>query len=213
MDYRQKIAEKAAQMFLTYGIRAVTMDMLASHMGISKRTIYEIFSDKDELLTVLLKWMAERQNELIKKVFSESENVIESIFIYFELMDEHFSSMSPAFKLDMEKYHNDIIRMLRENDEIPYYNNNAEIIRRGISEGVFRSDIDVNITNKCFYEVIRMSLDKDNLDSADIYRKDVLRDLYINYLRGIATSRGLDLIDFYRQKRKQQKITTQKNSL
>ena len=57
MDYRQKIIEEASVMFRTYGIRAVTMDMLAGRLGISKRTIYEVFSDKDELLKGVLKWM------------------------------------------------------------------------------------------------------------------------------------------------------------
>ena len=58
MDYRQRITEEAANMFRTYGIRAVTMDMLANRLGISKRTIYEIFTDKDELLKGVLMWMA-----------------------------------------------------------------------------------------------------------------------------------------------------------
>ena len=58
MDYRQKIIETAALMFRTYGIRAVTMDMLANELGISKRTIYEKFRDKDELLAGVLKLMA-----------------------------------------------------------------------------------------------------------------------------------------------------------
>ena len=65
MDYRQRITEEAANMFRTYGIRAVTMDMLANQLGISKRTIYEIFIDKDELLKGVLKWMAEKQQELL----------------------------------------------------------------------------------------------------------------------------------------------------
>ncbi len=68
MDYRQKITEEAALMFRTYGIRAVTMDMLANQMGISKRTIYEVFHDKDELLQGVLKLMAVRQREHDEKV-------------------------------------------------------------------------------------------------------------------------------------------------
>jgi AcrR family transcriptional regulator len=67
MDNRQRIIEEASLMFRTYGIRAVTMDMLANQMGMSKRTIYEIFSDKDELLNGVLQWMAEKQRGLIEK--------------------------------------------------------------------------------------------------------------------------------------------------
>ena len=209
MDYRQRITEEAAHMFRKYGIRTVTMDMLANQLGISKRTIYEIFRDKDELLTGVLKWMAEKQKELIKTIFSESENVIAAIFRFFELMDEHYSRMSPAFRLDMEKYHNDIISKLRETDELPYHKDNAEMIRRGIEEGVFRSDIDIAITNKCFYEVTRISIDK-NTAGEDLDRKDVFRDFYINYLRGISTPKGLSLIDYYEKK---QRITDKNNSI
>jgi AcrR family transcriptional regulator len=202
MDYRQRITEEAANMFRTYGIRAVTMDMLANRLGISKRTIYEIFTDKDELLKGVLMWMAEKQHELIKKVFGESENVIEAVFRLFESMSEHFRKMSPAFKLDMEKYHNDILLLLKENDQMPYYIDNAEMIRRGISEGVFRSDIDIAVTNKCIYEVIRLSVDKDNSDIGSLDKEVIIRDFYLNYLRGISTSKGIGLIDFYEKNQK-----------
>ncbi len=210
MDYRQRITEEAANMFRKYGIRAVTMDMLSSQLGMSKRTIYEIFRDKDELLTGVLRWMSEKQKQLIKKVFAESENVIAGIFRFFELMDEHYSKMSPAFKLDIEKYHYDIIRKLRDTDELPYNSDYAEMIKRGIEEGVFRSDINVAITNKCVYEVIRMSVTKDNNEGEEKDRKDVFRHFYINYLRGISTPKGLIFIDFYEKK---QRIKNQNDSI
>ncbi len=70
MDYHQRIIEKAAEMFRTYGIRAVTMDMLANDLGISKRTIYEVFKDKEELLQGVLKWMAVKQREMMKEFWN-----------------------------------------------------------------------------------------------------------------------------------------------
>ena len=110
MDYRQRIIEEAAVMFRTYGIRAVTMDMLANQMGMSKRTIYEVFSDKDELLQGVLKWMTIKQQEVMTKILDESENVIEAIFKMLDLMSDHFQNMSPAFQMDIKKYHHDVIK-------------------------------------------------------------------------------------------------------
>ncbi len=201
MDYRQKIIEEASVMFRTYGIRAVTMDMLAAEMSISKRTIYEVFSDKDELLKGVLKWMFQKQQELIKRVLCESDNVIEAIFNMLDLMAAHFQKMSPAFQLDMKKLHRDAIVSQGESGDFPYFSNNSEIIRRGIGEGVFRDDIDVEITNKCMLEVVRMSNDKNVFPPDDFLNKDVLRNFYINYLRGISTQKGLDLINFYEKQR------------
>jgi AcrR family transcriptional regulator len=203
MDYRQRITEEAAVMFRTYGIRSVTMDMIANQMGISKRTIYEVFKDKDELLHGVLKWMNIRQRELMKKIFSETENVIEAIFKMLDMMSAHFQDMSPAFQMDMKKYHNEIMKKISETNDLPYYGNNAEVIKRGIKEGVFREDINVEITNKCLLEVARMSNDKSVFPPDDFINKDVIRTFYINYLRGISTRKGLDLIDFYEKKQNQ----------
>lgn len=197
MDYRHKIIEEAAIMFRTYGIRAVTMDMLASNMGISKRTIYEVFRDKDELLGGVIKWMSEKQHEMINKYLNESENVIEAIFKMLDLMTDHFRKMSPAFRLDMKRLHRKILDNPGVLQDLPYYSNNSEILLRGIKEGVFRDDIDIEITNKCMLEVARMSNDDEVFPPDDFLNKDVIRNFYINYLRGISTQKGLDLINQY----------------
>lgn len=202
MDYRQRIIEEAAVMFRTFGIRAVTMDMLANQMGISKRTIYEVFKDKDELLQGVIKWMSVRQHELMAKIFGETENVIEAIFKMIDLMSEHFQNMSPAFQMDMKRQYHEIVEKLEKMDDLPYYGNNAEILIRGIREGVFREDIDLEITNKCLLEVVRMSNDKNVFPPDNFINKDVIRNFYINYLRGISTRKGLDLIDFYEKNQK-----------
>jgi AcrR family transcriptional regulator len=197
MDYKQRIIEEAAEMFRTYGIRSVTMDMLASQMGISKRTIYEVFSDKDELLQGVLQWMTVRQKEMMTRIFSESENVIEAIFKMIAVMTDHYQKMSPAFQMDMRRLHGDIIKKMDKENSIPYISNNSEILKRGIDEGVFRNDINIELTNKCMQEVAKMANDE-SVFPADAYtNKDILRNFYVNYLRGISTQKGLNLIDQY----------------
>jgi Transcriptional regulator len=201
MDYRQTIVEEAAVMFRTYGIRAVTMDMLASQLGISKRTIYEVFRDKDELLKGVLKWMTEKQAEAMKNVFGESDNVIEAIFRMLDMMSNHFQNMSPAFLMDMKRFHHEMVKMPDGQNEFPYYRSNSEIIKRGIKEGIFRKDIDIDITNKCLTEVVKMSNDKTVFPPDDYLNKDVIRIFYLNYLRGISTQKGLDLINLHDRKK------------
>ena len=187
-------------MFRTYGIRAVTMDMLASQLGISKRTIYEVFSDKEELLKGVLKWMVEKQREVMTSVFNESENTIEAIFRMLDLMMDHFQKMSPAFQMDMKRLHMDLKKNHGELVDLPYFSNNSDILIRGMREGVFRDDIDVEITNKCLLEVARVTNDRNVFPPDYFENKDVIKSFYINYLRGISTQKGLDLINFYEKK-------------
>lgn len=203
MEYRQRIIGEAAALFMTYGIRAVTMDMIAGRMGISKRTIYEVFKDKDELLRGVLKDMSERQYDLLIKTLDESNNVIEAVFKMLDLMRHHFSTMSPAFQLDIKKYHFNIFSKMKEKDLLPYNRNNQEIIMRGIKEGVFREDLDLEVISKCMLEVVKQS-NSNELFPPEIYHdKDIPRTVYLNYLRGISTQKGLDLINFYENQHKQ----------
>ena len=197
MNYRQKILEEAATMYRTYGIRAVTMDMLANQLGISKRTIYEVFRDKNDLLKGVLKWMSEKQVSVTTKALAESENVIEAIFKLLSSMTAHFQMISPASHMDLRKLSKNALNHIEELNDMPYYRNNAEVLLRGIKEGVFRDDIDVNITNKCMLEVARLSNDESLFPHGSHNMKDVIRNFYINYLRGISTQKGLKLIDRY----------------
>jgi TetR/AcrR family transcriptional regulator, cholesterol catabolism regulator len=195
MGSRERIINEAAALFRTYGIRSVTMDMIAGQMGISKRTIYELFRDKEELLQGVLRWMGEKQRDLTEECLKNSENVIEAIFKIMNNMTEHYKKMSPAFRLDMRRYHNDMIRHMKENEELPYHNIKS-ILVRGMKEGLFRQDLDIEITNKCLSGVTKMSSEGEKLefDDAD---ENVLRDFFINYLRGISTQKGLELINIY----------------
>jgi len=166
-------------------------------MGISKRTIYEVFKDKNELLQGVLKWMGHRQKEMIMKVMDESDNVIEATFKMLDNMKKHFHNMSPAFHLDLRKYHVDLIRKMGDAKELPYYRNNIEFIMRGIREGVFREDIDVEIINKTLFEVVRMSSDRELFPPDDFNGDEVFRNTYLTFLRGISTRKGIDLIEYY----------------
>lgn len=202
MDYRQKILDEAAEMFRIYGIRAVTMDMLASRMSISKRTIYEVFRDKEELLKGVLKCMAEKQSATLRKYFGESENVIEAIFKMMDMMFEHFRNMSPAFRLDMRRIKRELGDYPDMMKELPYFSNNAEILNRGISEGVFRGDIDVEMTSRLMLEMLKMSHDQEIFPHDNVDFTDSVRGFYINFLRGISTPKGLDLINLYDARQK-----------
>ncbi len=206
MYNKQRIVEEAAFMFRTYGIRTVTMDMLAGHLGISKRTLYEVFRDKDELLQGVIKLMTLKQEAVMGRIFNESENVIEAIFKMLDLMTEHFRNMSPAFLMDMRRHHFEMMKKMGALDDLPYANNNAGILKRGIKEGIFRKDINIEIANKCMSEVARMSNDKEVFPPESFMNKEVLRDFYLNYLRGISTRKGLDLINFHEKKQTQNKI-------
>jgi AcrR family transcriptional regulator len=195
MDIRERIIEGAAQLFKMYGIKAVTMDSLASQIGISKRTIYEVFADKDELLEGVLKNMAVKQRQVISRIMEDSGNAIDAIFKLLEVNRDHLQTMSPAFQADLRKYHMEILMNKDEKSEMPDYRDNIRIIEKGIKEKLFRKNINAEIVNSCLYSLGRSIMDNDLYPYESYTRKEVIKNVFINYLRGIATPEGIDLIN------------------
>ena len=195
MDNKERIIEGAAELFRIYGIKSVTMDSLAAHLGMSKRTIYEIFADKDELLIGVLNWMAEKQKELVKRVLNESENAIVAIFKLLEINRDHFQQMSPAFQADLKKFHHEVLMKKADKCEMPDYSNNLEVIEKGIKEKLFRKEINADLVNRCMFFMARSIMDNDLYPFEQFTRRDVIGNVLINYLRGISTPAGLDLIN------------------
>ena len=195
MDSRDRIIQGAAELFRTYGIKAVTMDSIATQLGMSKRTIYEVFSDKDELLIGVLTWMVEKQKDLVKKVLDESENAIAAIFKLLEINSDHFQQISPAFFSDLKKYHNEVLVNKSNKYEMPDYSNNLEVIERGIKEKLFRREINADLVNWCLFTLFRSTMDTNLYPYEKFSRRDVIRNVVINFLRGISTSEGIYLIN------------------
>jgi AcrR family transcriptional regulator len=195
MDIRNRIIEEAAKLFKTYGIKSVTMDSLATHLGISKRTIYEVFSDKDELLIGVLKWMADKQKGLVKRILDDSENALVAIFKMLEISRDHIQDMSPAFQSDLKKYHHEVLMKNFDKCEMPDYRSNMQVIERGITEKLFRKDINSDLVNRCLYSLGRSTMDQDLFPFEQFTWREVMKTVFINYLRGISTNEGLELIN------------------
>lgn len=171
------------------------MDSLASHLGMSKRTIYEVFSDKDELLIGVMKWMAQKQRDLVKRVLDESDNAIVAIFKLLEINWNHFQQMSPAFQDDMKKYYHEVLMKKSDICEMPDYRNNIEVIEKGIKEKLFRKDINPDLVNRCLFSLVRSIMDQDLYPFEEFTRREVVKNIFISYLRGISTVEGVELIN------------------
>jgi TetR/AcrR family transcriptional regulator, cholesterol catabolism regulator len=195
MSIQERILEGAAGLFRTYGIKSVTMDQLASHLGISKRTIYENFTDKDDLLTGVLKMMTDKQKGIIKRIIDESENAIVAIFRILEMSRNHLQDMSPAFFADIKKYHYDFLSKNPDKCEMPDYRNNIQVIIKGVEDGLFRKDINPDIVNRCLYSLGKITMDSELFPFELFSMREIVKNVYINYLRGISTAKGIDLIN------------------
>jgi len=202
MDYKERITEEAAHLFMKYGIRAVTMDSIAQHLGMSKRTIYENFSDKDELLYHVIDTMAKKQKEIFKRIMASADNVIEALFNILTSASAHIKNQNPTYMMDLKRYHYEVYQRICKKGDIRNYEMSVAMLNRGVEEGIFRRDINIDIVNIGIHAVIDMTRDSEELSSEKFTNFQILDNLLFNYLIGISTPKGQNLINKYIEQKK-----------
>lgn len=202
MDYRERITEEAAVLFMKYGIRAVTMDSIANHLGMSKRTIYEHFADKDELLISVIDNMANKQKEVFRKIMDEADNVIEALFEMLRVASYHFNNTNPTYFMDLKKYHYRVYEMICQKGDIKNYEMSREMLQRGVDEGIIRDDVNIEIVNAGLHSVIDSISDNEDLPQEKYTSFEIIDNLLFNFLIGISTPKGQDLINKYKEQKK-----------
>jgi len=194
-EYDARIIAGAAELFRVYGIRAVTMDAIASHLGISKRSIYERFIDKDTLLFAVINSMIEKQRETMEGILAGSPDVITAIFTIIRMGRGHAATINPLISADLKKYHSKVMQKLKETCGHPDYESAGRILDMGISQGIFRDEINVEIVSRAFRGIGSLTGDEELFPSERFMKRDLMRNIMVNFLRGISTPRGIELID------------------
>lgn len=197
IECTDRIVSEAAELFKVYGTKAVTMDSLAQHLGISKRTIYEKFKDKDELLETVIRCMFLKQKEVMERMFTSEANVLIAFFKHGRMMRDYVGSVNPIFRADLKKFHSDVLMKIKESCG-SQFENTLGLIKKGIDQGVFRDDIDPDIVNRCIQGMSKMLNDPEIFPADKFRQQEIMKNVFVNYIRGIATEEGLKVIADYK---------------
>jgi len=195
MEIRERIIEEATRQFLQYGVRNVTMDGIAASLGMSKRTVYELFKDKTSLVHSCLEVLSEKHKSKNEEIQHSSKNVIETIFAFMQEGIKAMNAIIPVFFRDLEKLYPKTWDNLRMENEKEALNLSQELLHKGISEGLFRQEINISIVAKLFYQQMNLLADEKIFPRNEYNYSDVFQSLTINFMRGISTTKGIELID------------------
>ena len=194
MDARLRILKEAGLMFSKFGIRSITMDTIANELGISKRTLYETFKDKDDLVSQAIEEGAKMHKTICQVKILESENVIQAIFSILKLNASTFGKINPLFFEDLKKYHFKIFSRLQTKGDFRDYKLTLKLIKRGVDENVFSSELEVGIVNIFIHKFVD-SMHSDEL--SDFSKEQIVKSVFMPYLYGISTEKGRELINDY----------------
>jgi TetR/AcrR family transcriptional regulator, cholesterol catabolism regulator len=195
MELREKITETAGELFVKNGIKPITMDLIAQTMGISKRTIYENFKDKNDLLRTFLLDSAIRHKNQVLAIMKESANVIEALFRFGEFNRKVFEKINPLFFSDLQKYHTEIFKGVMQNEQVRNHEISYTLLKRGVNEGIFVKTIHVELANMFIHRTMDFCHEVDK--TMDVDHKVFWNTIYLPYLRGICTAKGMDLLNSF----------------
>lgn len=198
---RERIQQKAEELFIRYGIRSVTMDEIAGQLGISKKTIYQSFEDKDELVLAVFDSHIAADKERCLVDAGKAQNAIHEVFLELELMEEMFSTMNPSILYDLEKYHPKVFRKFYEYKNEFLLGVVMDNLNRGIREELYRPDINVEIMSRFRIGCIMISFNLDVYPKNKFNVLEVEEQVIVHFLYGIATPKGIKLIQKYQQQR------------
>jgi AcrR family transcriptional regulator len=197
MEVKERIITKAADLFFRYGIRSVTMDEIAGQLGISKKTIYQFFTDKDEIVEGVVNKEILRNEDKCDLFFKESENAVHEILLSIEGMEETLKAMNPLIMYDLEKHHVKAHKKFKDHIGQFLYTVIVANLDRGIREGVYRPEIPRDIVAKHRIESAFLAFNQDIFPHNKYLVSDVGREIGLLFLYSIATSKGIELINEY----------------
>ena len=191
LELRDKIPEVAMKLFAEQGIKNVRMDDVAHMMGISKRTIYELYHKKEDLLyEVIVKRFKERE-EMMEVIAHRCKTVMEILLEVYRIRVEEFKNTNPLFYADMGRYPQVLEFLTDQNKRVR--GKSLAFIQRGIDEGYFRSDLNYNLTGMLFDAMGQYVMEK------ELYRQYTIEEIFKSFvfvsLRGICTEKGIKAIE------------------
>ncbi len=196
MTIQERITEQAASMFFRNGIRSVTMDEIAESLGISKRTLYEGFTTKAELLKASIEYKYKESLQLRNEIESHHKNdVLEVIYQHFRYILLSLNDIHPNFFKDIQKYHSRIWFKHIENKQEENIAFTESIIKKGKEQGLFRENVDGAILSRMIHAMLQMMHTEKLYPETRFARAEVAKQVMFNFIRGLATAEGLKKID------------------
>ena len=145
MEIQERILDISFDLFRQFGTRSITMDDIAQKMGVSKKTLYAHFADKDELVTSAVSRYLKIMDRECRDSQQKATDAIDELFLVMRMLDSHFMNMSPTIMFDLQKFHAGAYQVFLE------YKNNSlqktirQNLERGIREGLYRADLNIDI--------------------------------------------------------------------
>jgi AcrR family transcriptional regulator len=207
---KQHIISESIQLFLKFGVKSLTMEDIARKLGISKKTLYTHVKDKEDLLLQAVILFGKFEDKQLNEICSRGLNAIDESLEIKKWVLDMIQNIHPSVAYDIEKFHPAVSKRMKTSRHENVYRSIFQNIVKGQKEGLYRSDINADILAKLYIGRMESIFDQELFPSTTYNVSDVYMEWFIYHIHGMATSKGLQLLEnnFKNNKTKTRKSTS-----
>lgn len=184
------IVEQVGRLYQRYGIKSVTMDDVARHLGISKKTLYEYFHDKEDLVRSVLELEHGHRCSFFDEIERRELNAIEELLEVYKMLNNIFREHNHSMEYDIRKYYPDLFNRMKEVRRKRMYAATHNNLLKGKREGLYRRDMNAGVIARLHVFRTESMLDNDMFSVEELTSFKVFHEIFVYHLQGILSPRG-----------------------
>lgn len=208
-DIKERVLRGAEELFMKYGVRSVSMDDVARHLSMSKKTLYHYFADKDEIVTMVAEYHMACDQKQYEEMRTSSANAIDELVKISGCLKRDLQKMNPSLLFDLQKYHAKAWSAWLKHKQKYIGDSIMRNLRQGIEEGFFRPVINAEILAIARLELIQLTFDDRIFPSAKYNLAEVNMQIFEHFIYGLLTDKGRKVYEKYKQQPNNQELIPQ----
>ena len=183
------------ELYHRYGIKSVTMDDVSRHLGISKKTLYEFFTNKEDLVKQVMTWDYDRKLTFFLEIEQKKLNAVEELFEVYKMIKEMFRDFKPSVEYDIRKYYPTLFAQLREIKRKRMFELSMKNMTKGKQEGLYRSDLNASILARLHVFRVENIIESELFSVEELTSIKVFHEIFVYHLNGILSAEGREILD------------------
>jgi len=197
MEMKEKIAVRASELMMQFGIRTVTMDDISKDLGISKKTIYQYFKDKKELVNTITSIHLNLEKGRFEGTAQDSENSVHELIMVSQCLRESMKDMKMSLMNELQKFYPESWQMYEDFKKGVMLETITGVILRGQKEGLFRSEVDPHLIAVMRIEQVQSFIMRNLFPKENYSLYEVQMQLFDHFIHGLFTIEGHQLFNQY----------------
>jgi AcrR family transcriptional regulator len=199
LDIKTKILKAAESLFMKYGVRSISMDDISRHLAVSKKTLYQHFADKEDIVYMACQAHIDSIASRFLDITRSSKNALDELTKFSTCMKKNTEDTNPSLLFDLQKYHPKAWGVWLNHKNKFIRDSMIRNLKQGIQEGYYRPEINVDIVAAMRLELVQLPFDENAFPPSRFNMAQVQMEIFDHFVHGIVTEKGRKLYQKYKE--------------